>query len=173
MENNAPISFGQTFFETDATVAHPDLSALLAIWKSWRGDAAMPGVDVIKPRAMMAYLSRIQLYDVMNEGTDFRVRLVGTGIAQAFGHDLTGTLISQHPNRARGERLMAALTRVAATAQPLHMKTAEEMRERYETRHIESLWLPFGSGGTVELVLAQSILKIHAPYAPKTAGAGA
>ncbi len=150
----------QIFYEAGEDIRHEDLRGLLDLWNDWRAGRDMPTQQDVNPRAMMRYLARIQLYDVIDKGADFRVRLVGTGITQAFGVDLTGTFMSKHPNAARGGRIMSALNRVMEQRQPVYMKTAERHNDRYETRHVESLWLPFGENGDVQLVLAQSILKI-------------
>src|ERR1700688_3416251 len=85
-------------FSQGDTVEHPDLRALYALWTEKRGERRMPARNDFTPRDMKAYLRRIHLYDVVEGGRDFRIRLLGTSMTIGMGQDPTGKLMSAFPD---------------------------------------------------------------------------
>jgi len=80
-----------------ADAKDPRFSALFVYWQSKAPPGRLPGRQHIDPLEIPRLLPHIALYDVVRTGPDlrFRFRLVGTGIAEAFGADNTGRFIDE------------------------------------------------------------------------------
>jgi hypothetical protein len=148
-------------FSQGDTVEHPDLRALLALWNHKRGERRMPVRNDFTPRDMKAYLRRIHLYDVVENGRDFRIRVLGTSLTIGLGQDPTGKLMSEHPDAAAGHRFMLILQHVVSVGRPVRVVADQLIPERLATLQTEALWLPLGTGNTVEQVLAASIIALN------------
>ncbi len=151
----------QVVFSQGDTVEHPDLRSLLALWNEKRGERRMPARDDFTPRDMKAYLRRIHLYDVVEGGRDFRIRVLGTSMTIGMGQDPTGKLISAYPDPVAGHRFMLILQHVVSIARPVRVVADHLIPERLATMQTEALWLPLGSANTVEQVLAASIIALN------------
>lgn len=67
----------------------PDpLARLLSYWNDLRGDRVFPEPREIDPFDFTFALGYIMLLDVTDDGADFRYRLYGTKIAQAYQKDM-------------------------------------------------------------------------------------
>lgn len=71
------------------------LSKALTYWHSKRGPRSMPQKADIIPGELKAILPNILLADALEAGTRFRCRLVGTGIVNAYGANMTGKFIGE------------------------------------------------------------------------------
>lgn len=71
------------------------LSKALAYWNTKRGARLMPQKADIVPGELKAILPNILLADVVEAGTRFCYRLVGTGIVNAYGANMTGKYIGE------------------------------------------------------------------------------
>ena len=71
------------------------LSKALAYWNMKRGTRLMPQKADIVPGEIKPILPNILLADVMENGTRFRCRLVGTGIVNAYGANITGKYVGE------------------------------------------------------------------------------
>lgn len=82
----------------DATLSfsHPDLTRLLALWRSEAGENAIPLRRTMSPRLLKSFLRDVAIYERVGEGEGrrYRVRLMGTAFAQILG-DLTGKFIDE------------------------------------------------------------------------------
>jgi hypothetical protein len=69
----------------------PILGSVLAYWDRKRGARSMPSKRDMDPTEIPPeLLPNLQIIDVIDGGTRFRYRLVGTALVQAFGEDYTG-----------------------------------------------------------------------------------
>ena len=150
----------QVVFSQGEAVEHPDLKALLALWNGKRGERKMPVRADFTPHAMRAYLRRIHLYDVLDNGRDFRIRVMGTSLTIGLGADPTGKLITEHPDPAAGHRFMLILQHVVSVGRPVRVVADQRLPERLATLQTEALWLPLGEK-SVEQVLAASIVALN------------
>lgn len=75
--------------------ADPVLSEALAYWEAMRGARAMPQRRDIDPVALRRILPHIQITEVVDGGSRFRYRLVGTAIVEAFGTEFTGKFVDE------------------------------------------------------------------------------
>lgn len=71
------------------------LSKALVYWKQKRGLRRMPQKADIEPGEIKGILASVQLTDVLENGTRFRYRLIGTAIVEAFGADVTGQYVGE------------------------------------------------------------------------------
>lgn len=148
-------------FSDGAAAEHPDLKALYQLWNQKRGERRMPIRADITPHDMRAYLRRVHLYDVVDGGRDFLIRVLGTSITIGLGQDPTGKLVSQHPDRSQGHRFMLILQHVVAVGKPVRVLADHLIPERLATMQVEALWLPLGSKNGVEQVLAASVTALN------------
>lgn len=84
----------------DSATAPPAIAgipALAALWRYWNGKGggrAMPLRKDISPLDIPQLLPHLTLVDRLPDGA-FRLRLVGTAVAEAYGSDATGKTIDQ------------------------------------------------------------------------------
>ena len=69
---------------------------LLNYWHSQCG-GGLPPIAAIDPVRLAPALGRILVVEPVDHGADFRYRLFGTEIAAVSGIELTGKLVSEHP----------------------------------------------------------------------------
>ena len=140
-------------FGDPASVTHPGLRAFYQMWNAARGGRPMPERKDIGARAMKAFLYMVQLYDVVEGGADFRSRVSGADVFLVNGVDMTGKLVSEHPNAGIRERLLAVLRHVAEGAKPVHVRF--ELLEHFQVHHrvVESVYLPLGAGERAEQII--------------------
>lgn len=152
-------TYGAERIGTAAELRDPELHAFLDYWNAKRGDRAMPARTEISPKELKAWLHRIHIYDVIDGGRDFRVRLMGTAIVQAFGADVTGTLLSAEVNPEIRGRIFRILRQVVSEKAPVAVKAEIAVSHNYPVnRLVGSLWLPLGKDAEVQHVIAQSIV---------------
>lgn len=74
----------------------PQHEALLAWWLRKRGDApAPPPRSALDPAELRAHLGSLALIEQIDEGRDYRFRLIGTNITEAYGRDSTGKSVRE------------------------------------------------------------------------------
>ena len=80
------------------TTADTDQAAmrfLIAYWHQLRGDAELPQACDVSPFELKPALGHIVLIDVLEDGWDGRFRVYGTKVAETYGRDMTGRLVSE------------------------------------------------------------------------------
>lgn len=75
--------------------ACPILLDALRYWNRKRGGRPMPARRDIDPVEVPQLLPNLQLTEVVDGGTRFRYRLVGTAIVEAFGAEFTGKYVDE------------------------------------------------------------------------------
>ncbi|MDO8288162.1 MAG: PAS domain-containing protein [Parvibaculum sp.] len=78
-----------------STPLHADVTKLIAYWHLKRGQRSMPERTDIIPREIITLLPYIVIYDVLDDGTDFRVRVFGTALVELVGEERTGKRVSE------------------------------------------------------------------------------
>lgn len=79
-------------------VRNPILHDLGRRWHQAAGQGAFPDRDAFRPETLAGALSRLMILQI--EGQDeptFRYRLIGTGLCDFFGYDLTGRTTDDIP----------------------------------------------------------------------------
>ncbi len=131
----------------------PVLAQALAYWRAKRRARAMPSRRDIDPTEIGPLLPHLPLIDVVDGGTRYRYRLVGTSLVTAFGREYTGKYLDE---LFAGERLAYA-RRVYGTVcsqfKPVFL------RNRYSsTRDVDMmanrLYMPLSAdGSSVNVIL--------------------
>lgn len=133
--------------------------ALKGYWDEKRGARPMPRRADIDPIELRDHLGSLVMIEVLPGRTDFRMRLIGTTIAAAYGRDSTGKLLSElKPADPAWWRFCDELYRaVAERAVPARAQGDLRMVGR-DYRRFDSLLLPLDAGdGTVGRILAEQL----------------
>ncbi|MFC4347036.1 PAS domain-containing protein [Kordiimonas lipolytica] len=79
--------------------------AVFNLWREKKGDREFPLKSDLHPSLMARYLPYIYIVDILDGGKDYRIRLLGSSVADMLGKDYTGTLLSETPEELdwRGE----------------------------------------------------------------------
>ncbi|MEI9887960.1 MAG: PAS domain-containing protein [Rhizomicrobium sp.] len=89
---------GASFEEVFAPLAAPAHQGARLLFEDWRRLDAAGGFIVgvhIPSRRLAGVLGGLSLYEPLDGGGDFRVRLAGTGVLRRFGRDVTGLALSE------------------------------------------------------------------------------
>jgi len=82
-----------------ANYCEPTVAELLALWKSKRGRSRLPARRAFDFGELKPWLGHIILFDVvpdgLDDGADFRYRLVGSNLTRVLGIDPTGRSVSE------------------------------------------------------------------------------
>lgn len=90
-------------------LAAPTLSitkGLFDVWQRARGDAPLPQRAALNIDTLKELMPYVYMIDVLDGGTDFRVRFMGSALVQMVGTDFTGERTSanaDHPGVWRAE----------------------------------------------------------------------
>lgn len=132
-------------------------------WRKLKGERPMPARAEILPKDLKQCLRYIHIYDVIDNGADFRARLVGTSVFPGLEQDQTGRLVSEHPDPGIRLRFGALLRHVATAGAPARSLSRRITGSMMHDLYTEGLWLPLGVDGSVLHVLAQSSLRQMKP----------
>ncbi len=80
---------------TPADTDQPIMRFLIEYWHRLRGADELPKASDVSPFELKPALGHIVLIDVLEDGWDGRFRLYGTKVAETYGRDMTGRLISE------------------------------------------------------------------------------
>jgi hypothetical protein len=130
------------------SVQDADLRVLLAHWEKLRSarlQEAMP-LRAVASAEIGRLLKYMHLCDVLDDGADFRWRIVGIAAFPGM-HFLTGQLVSEHPDKETREHFPVLMRAVVDGKKPVR-----GLMLRPSGNLVESLWLPYGDT-TVRQVL--------------------
>lgn len=101
--------------------ADPRAAALLATWTKACADGVPPDRETLDVFELRPWLGHISVYETIDGGSDFRVRLEGTRISQMTGEDWTGRRVSDVDTRF-GTELVPIMRDTVRTGRPsLHI----------------------------------------------------
>lgn len=80
---------------TPAALSNETMRFLIEYWHRLRGNDPMPQAAAVSPFDLRPALGHIVLIDVLDDGWDGRFRLYGTKVAETYGRDMTGRLVSE------------------------------------------------------------------------------
>ena len=121
-------AMGDSDVEIDPDRDEPALLTFLRdYWQDLRGPREMPSRRDIAPSTMKARLPHILLADVIEQGWDFRYRLVGGELQRYFQGNPTGKLMSEAlgsfgPDTVR--RTIETYARIVARRAPMRIRGA-------------------------------------------------
>lgn len=109
----------------------------LGHWQALAGDRRLPLREAIDPAGMRALLPYTFLVDVLDGGSDFRYRLVGTDIVAHTPRDNTGFRLSEIGGQGTQRQLAALYESVTSGRTPrfqrIAYRTRRGLRSWYET----------------------------------------
>ncbi|MEI9929237.1 MAG: PAS domain-containing protein [Rhizomicrobium sp.] len=141
-----------TDFDTEFDPAIHEPQALAFIrdyWEMQRGAAAMPRRRDVAPNDMKAYLPHILLADVVQNGKDFRYRLVGSELQRYFSGNPTGVLMSSALTafgQDTVERTIAVYRQVTTRRKPLRIRGAGMIYSQ-DAKTFDALLTPLSDDG--------------------------
>ena len=145
-----------TVFVPVAKLDDPELKKLLDYWKEKRGEREMPSRTDVSPHDLKAALKTLQLFDVIDGGEDFYVRIMGGTVSGTFDFNPNGHKLSEHGVSQDG--LLRVLQRLVREKIPLVCRFHRVVSEGV-TVYSTALFLPLGEGGVITHVLGQSVLR--------------
>jgi hypothetical protein len=136
------------------------LRALYAYWQGKRQGLAPPSRAAIHPEEMVPWLPNLMLLDVIGDPPRFRVRLFGTGLARAYGGEITGRWMDECDLNCVTEQLTEQMVEVVRDCTP------NVIRARYSKVHdgryldYERIALPLSADGKrVNMILCGYAIK--------------
>ncbi|WP_428246084.1 PAS domain-containing protein [Ferrovibrio sp.] len=136
----------------------PELRALYDYWRGKRQGRPFPARAEIEPLEIPRLLEHIGLIDVTGDGEDYHYRLVGTGIARAFGEDPTGRQVGASTGGSYANVIRDACRRCWETAQPVLFRGVYRTRE-HNYLWAERLLLPLGVAARPNMLLFCLVLR--------------
>lgn len=140
---------------------HADAARLADYWQQKRGSRDMPDRSDIAPRDIISLLPSIVIYDVIDEGRDYRVRIFGTALVNLVGEERTGMLLSEFGAKcvpptnteAVRRRWMDSMTAAYTSGQPAFVtgRMSSSLRS-YIVWHGVSCPLSDGSGKITQMI---------------------
>jgi hypothetical protein len=127
------------------------LQMLLSYWREKRAERTAPSRADIQPSELVPMLPYLALFDVIDG--DFRFRLFGTGLVDAYGGDVTGKLLSECDLDGIHAQILEQLAAVVRERRPnvLRVKFTKDTDDRH--LEYERVALPLsGDGETVNMV---------------------
>lgn len=147
-------------FDPDLQFVCPELSWFHTYWNAKRGGRSFPARADIAPRDLVKFLPWVHMYDVLDGGKDFRIRLYGTEIDNLFGiNEFRGKPISTLPPPAY-ERLHEHLMQVLKTRAPVRAYTASSVLPKQDYKSAEDIYAPLSSNGVdIDVIIAVTHLE--------------
>jgi hypothetical protein len=134
------------------------LKALEAYWRSKKHGDALPARRDIDPWEMRAFLSRVFLITVTQNPVRFWFRLVGTGVVEDYGEDMTGRYVDEIDLDDVQEQILDDYKCAVTAARPIYSRM-DYVKD--DGRHLsyERLLLPLSSDGrTVDMLVGGAVL---------------
>ena len=127
------------------------LRQLVKCWSDIRGDRAMPTRPEVNPFALRGLLRFTQMFDVIDAGRDFRYRVVGSGIFEQTGLQLTGKCVSELEEPLRS-RMLTALSAVVTGEVPVRLVSDRSAVRQIAYKRTEAVFLPLGEAVTTHIL---------------------
>ena len=130
--------------------ADPALRRLLEFWSRLAGHDGVPSREQLDPFTLRPWLGHISIYEAVDDGHDFRIRLEGTSIVAITGEDWTGKRASEVDARY-GCRIAEFMREIVRTHHPM-IHTMRVFQNEVES--ITRLLLPVrrGRAGPIDQV---------------------
>ncbi|HAM48381.1 MAG TPA: hypothetical protein DIT40_08705 [Alphaproteobacteria bacterium] len=143
---------------TQLDFRRPELNTFLEYWLNKRADRNFPRRSEINPAEFPKLLPWINMYDVLDGGRDFRVRICGTALTEVIGFEVGGKLVSEiDPPIAR--RIKLTLQAVLEMRAPIRATTSRSALPGQDFQGSEVCALPLSSDGTdIDIIIVASLL---------------
>jgi hypothetical protein len=143
---------------TTSAIESGGLKAFFAYWRARADGRVAPARGDIRPRDMAALLPHVHLYDVLECGKSFRIRVLGTAIVAVLGGDQTGRVFGDLDPDLPARRAVAIIRRILEEKVPLIVTAPRIASVTPSAVSVEALWAPLSEdGSSISQVLACSI----------------
>jgi len=135
---------------------NPRFQDLVVYWQAKRRQRALPMRQDIDPLELQEHLGSLNIIECLPGLTDFRYRLIGTNIAEAYGRDSTGKTVRELYTVEDPEycEFLLGIYRKVATRQLIARVRANLRPVNKNYRSADSLLLPLDGGeGSVTAIL--------------------
>lgn len=162
-----------TWSPTTAVTDSEIMRFLIEYWQRLRGDRDLPLASEVTPFDLKPALGHIVLIDVLDEGWNGRFRVYGTKVAETYGRDMTGLLLSDIDGGNYASVFFRALYRAA------WLRRISYYSHHFPPPHVaveswQRLALPLaGADGRVTRFLACNIAGPWRPARPRASGSPA
>jgi hypothetical protein len=138
-----------------AAPVDPILIRLVAYWDSKRGGRRMPSRADIDPTELRALVHNVMLYDVVEPGALYRIRLVGQAIVDFVGVNMTGKWATDTMPPDAAKRMIEILSSVVINGAPRFRAGHAYWHRDKSYRKFEACFLPLSlDDRTVDKILA-------------------
>ena len=97
---------------------HNACKTLLAYWQSKAPPCGLPRRKDIVPAEIPLLLPNLMIIEPLNDGSDWKYRLVGTAVAQRYGFDWTGKRLTELLDAATAPGIIRFYSDLAAARTP-------------------------------------------------------
>jgi hypothetical protein len=154
-----------------ADAKDPRFRAFFVYWQSKAPAGVLPGRQHIDPIEIPRLLTHTALYDVVRQGDDFRfrLRLLGTGVAEAFGADNTGQFVDQIMPPEAYPALHATYSELVRQRTPQYWQRNLPYANR-DFLAVQRLALPLAAdGNTVDMIMSYYVPILRAEVTSRSA----
>lgn len=147
-------------FNIDPTLQfeREELCDFLAYWEQSRGDRNFPRRADIIPIPMPRLLPWTIMFDVVDGGADFIVRVCGTALTDIFGFELRGKSIRVLPE-ALAARIILSGQRCIALRAPVRGHSQISRAPGQDFQGVEICAIPISNDGeTIDMILGVALL---------------
>jgi len=138
---------------------HDIISEALAYWERLRDGRAIPLRASFDPSDIPKLLPYVLFLDVLDEGRDFRFRVIGEKVRSVFFENYTGRTLSSLPHVEPDGPLLRALRKAVKQGAPVR-EPIEYVGPESEVVKRDEIFLPFANEqGIVTHILAFLILE--------------
>jgi hypothetical protein len=130
---------------------NPEAQALYALWKSLPRQGNWPHWGALDKTRLRRWMGWLTVYEAVDGWRDARYRLVGTGLVDHAGFDLTGRLVSEVVYATTPARLLTLLNCLTEGGVPIWIANPIITINGFSTS-MHRFWVPF-SNGTDELTV--------------------
>ncbi len=153
--------YGDIFIrDLDLNFQRPELAQFFTYWNERRGARRFPSRADIAPHDITHLLPWLHMYDVVDGGNDFLVRLAGTSISSFFNlGNPHGKSISILPPQIF-ERLHHHLTAVLLERAPIRFYTKKSVMPGQDFQGSEGCYAPLsGNGVGIDIIICLMMLE--------------
>ena len=125
----------------------PIVSSIYRYWDGKRGGRRMPSRADIDPAGLRRNISNVILYDVVEVGRLYRVRLVGGAIVEFYGVNTTGAWAGASMSPEAAAQMIDILTGVVINKAPCFRAGRAHWHRDKSYRMFEACFLPLSPDG--------------------------
>jgi hypothetical protein len=143
-----------------AAPTDPILIRLLSYWEAKRGGRRMPSRADIDPTELRSLVHHVMLYDVVEPGSLYRIRLVGQAIVDFVGVNTTGKSATDTMPPEAARRMVEILTSVVTNRSPRFRAGYAYWHRDKSYRKFEACFLPLSPDDqTVDKILGGHVFE--------------